>query len=97
MTTTNIQIKINDTFTKNQIEYKRIETTETYQVFQCSLNGSIWYELIKPKLIKGTKLINNGRSYYTYPSDEDFGRIAWTYKTLDKIRSKIDELEAHKG
>ena len=97
MTTTNIQTKINETFTKNQVEYKRVEIKGIYQVFQYSLNGFTWYELIKPKLIKCTKIINNGESYYTYPSDEDFGKIAWTYKTLDKIHSKIDELEAHKG
>ena len=70
--------------------YERVEQSENYQVY------SVKYQEFNPETkqfdigeIVGYDVIKN-RSMF--PSDEDFGKIAWSYTELENAKNKIREL-----
>lgn len=85
---------IKSEFVRDGIQFNRIEVSGKYQLFQCQFNGTKWYEIILPKFHKASKFNGKDSDYFSYPKDEDFGKIAWTYNKLALAKDRLEQLSA---
>lgn len=79
--------------------YRRIESVGPVGHIYAQERGGrvIAYEVFRSKIRPpGTRTLPDGRVIATggerWPSNEDFGKWAWTFRTLDKARARLAEL-----
>lgn len=75
----------------------KLKESENVFLYQVKDEGNVWYEIIKSELV--AKCINFAeRMYsdtdfkYVYPKAKDFGRIAWTKKSLEEAEELFEEI-----
>ena len=81
------------TFTRCGYEYRKIEQTEQYMLWEMvKKNGKLaGYEVWKTMWFKNP----DGNRVWMRPYDESFGRTAWYYTSIEKARTKINSLMNH--
>ena len=78
-------------FRKKGVNYKQIEATDKYFVYECTPSeGPVYYEVFKKVIDKintdKKRLMYPGYDAYTvYPSDSQFGIWAWCCSTLNRV------------
>lgn len=83
-------------FTRNKLVYKQVVKTDSYYVYEIC-DTIPYYEVFTRRLRNLRKrtecalnsIGNTEFKYVKYPSDEDFGKWAWTARTMDKINEII--------
>lgn len=80
-------------FTKNNVQYKQIEATDKYFVYECTpKEGPVYYEIFKRKTVQVIGDIYKEKAYpgydrlVKYPYDEAFGQWAWCCSTLNRVQ-----------
>ncbi len=78
-------------------EFTKLKESKGKFLYQVEGEGKVWYEVVKSDLVP--KCINfNERLYsdtdfkYTYPKAKDFGRIAWTKKSIEEAEELYREI-----
>ena len=81
------------TFTRCGYEYRKIEQTEEYMLWEMvKKNGKLaGYEVWKPIW----HLNPNGSRVWGKAYDESFGTYAWYHTSIEKARTKINSLMNH--
>jgi hypothetical protein len=81
--------KLNNEIKKNGYLYRLVERTETKALYAQEDYG---FEVFKVKLSKPHPKAENDLKLYDkveiFPNDEDFGKIAWSYKSLDEAQKR---------
>jgi hypothetical protein len=81
--------KLNNNIRKNGFDYKLIERTESKAIYAQQDHG---YEVFKIKSGNPHPLAVDDLANYDkierFPGDEDFGKSAWTYKTLPEAQKR---------
>ena len=81
--------KLNNEIRKNGFTYRLVERTETKAIYA---QDDFAFEVFKIKLGRPHPLsdedIKNFDKIERFPNDEAFGKIAWTYRTLEDARKK---------
>jgi hypothetical protein len=86
-----------DSFTKSGITYTKKYDQNDILVYEREDEGSISFEVFIKKLTPICLDFQN-RVYSTtefkvkYPSNEDFGKTAWTAKTWEQVESRIQKI-----
>lgn len=80
---------------KNGFDYVLITRTETKAIYQQSFEGkTIAYEVFIVKVIKECTLAGVViPEHEKFPSDNDFGKTAWSYKDYDSALQKYHSLK----
>lgn len=83
------------TFTKSGFDFELVQAGEKAFWYLKTQNGKkVAYEVWRKKIHKeremAGKLIEAGEAF---PSDESFGKWAWSYPTFEASKAKFDELE----
>ena len=79
---------------KNGFSYTLVLRTGSYAIYEQHVNANlVYYEvfiipIVKEKEIFGKKV----EAHEKFPADEDFGKIAWIYRTFDRALYKLYEL-----
>lgn len=100
--------RIPESFMRRGIKYDRVETGDTYMIYRGELFGSYWYEVFQKRISKPGKMSvidkASGESSVielsaseTFPSDESFGKWAFTLPDLESARKRSVIIEAHKS
>lgn len=97
MTNTNIQnVKpLEQIIKRNGFSYHQVTRNKKVAIYeQRGKDNSIsGYEVFLIKVLPDRKIKNTLiLSYEKFPSNEDFGKTAWFYHTLDKAVAKMTEL-----
>lgn len=66
--------------------FTQIEKSVSGYIYEVNTGTSIFYEVFK-------RIENTRFMCVSYPTNNAFGRWAWTYSSLDKAEMKLDELE----
>lgn len=81
--------KLNKEIRKNKYNYTLVERTDSKAIYAQENYG---FEVFKIKLSKPHPKAENDLKIYDkveiFPNDEDFGVIAWTYKTLAEAQKR---------
>lgn len=87
--------KLLDGVRKNGFDYVLITRTETKAIYKQSFDGKIIaYEVFIVKVIKECALAGVViPEHEKFPSDNDFGKTAWSYKQYYKAICKYETLK----
>lgn len=90
----NVRIKkLNNSIKKNGYRYVLVERTESKAIYQQEKYG---FEVFKIKKGKPHPKANDDLRNYDaverFPSDEDFGKSAWTYSSLDQALARYQSI-----
>ena len=89
---------LENSFSRLGREFLNVYCDEKYRIWKVSLScgTEFWYECHIRKFQKESKMKNPVTRIdiifpekEKFPSDEDFGKWAWTYKTLDQCMEKL--------
>lgn len=75
-------VKVPQHLTYNGYDYRLVELKDNVAVFE-QLDGGITV---------GFEVFLVG-TFFRFPRDEDFGKTAWAYKTLDDALNKVGRLK----
>ena len=83
---------------KNGFQYNLIAAgNKTFLYEQVYTKTLSYYEVFKKVIAKETTIAGNFiPEHIAFPSNEDFGKTAWTYRDENKALAKFTELEAVK-
>lgn len=87
---------LEDKFKKNSKEFESVYCDDSIRIWKVSGMGSQWYECHLRKFQKESIMKVEGaddvvfEAKERYPSDEDFGKWAWTFKTIEECRLRLD-------
>ena len=85
---------------RRQINYVCIDCTDAYRIWELNINGATRYEVHRRRFapastaIFGIKEVNRP-DRELFASDEEFGRYAWAYQTIQEAKDKAITLEPH--
>ena len=94
---------LEDKFKKNSKEFESVYCDDSIRIWKVTGMGSQWYECHLRKFQKASIMKVEGaedvvfEAKERYPSDEDFGKWAWTYKEIDhclpRMMKALEDLE----
>lgn len=87
--------KLKETFRKKGFDFKQVERTETWAIYEKSRDGQfLIYEVFKVVVIPERIMFGNKvLEHEAYPGDEAFGLWAWTTPALERARVITTEYE----
>ena len=90
-------MKLQTTIRKNGFVYNQIARTETTAIYEQTQEGEIIsYEVFKIQTTKKDYTFPNGTLIKSgterFPSNEDFGKTAWSIRNLDRAKKRFSEL-----
>lgn len=84
------------TFSKNTFHYELVVRDDDVAIYKQRLRpgeGCLAYEVFKIKKVKECVIVGKKvEAHEAGPSNEDFGRIAWSYPDLERAKKKMAEL-----
>lgn len=100
--------RIPESFTRKGVKYDRVEVGETYMIYRGELFGAYWYELFQRRVSNpgqmrvvdkdsGETSVIEMSASETFPSDESFGKWAWTLPDLESARKRSATIDLHKS
>ena len=83
-------------YTRYGITYSLESQTENIRIVRCQFDGtSDWWEVSERKIMSAFAGPGNPRELYeAKPSDEAFGKWAWTCRDTEDVARRVAELEA---
>ena len=77
--------------------FTKLKESEDKFLYQVEDEGKVWYEVIKSDLTAkcinfAERVYSNTDFKYTYPKANDFGRIAWTKKSIEEAEELYEEI-----
>lgn len=88
--------KLEFPLTRRGITYTLESETAHSRTVKATFNGAEWYEVFERKINKPWTAPNGAEvpASEVFPSDESFGKMAWTYKTSGQCLAKAAEIDA---
>lgn len=85
-----------DEFEKWGRKFTIVETTDNFRIWKVEAYGTFWYEGHFRKYQKEQTLkLGDAEVFYeakeTFPGDEQFGKWAWTSKSLNSLRIILEQ------